>query len=107
MVLKLNAAKKSKQLLPEIFDGSIVKGTLGHNAALCFLVLGEKGRDSTVGLAPKLKGDHKSEAKEAIFRCLNSLFPVQDLSFVLACAALQMKPKRFSIQLLISCRAKL
>lgn len=60
-----------------------------------------------MGVAPKLKGDHKSKAKEAIFRFLNSLFPVQGLSFVLACVALQMKPKRSSIQLLISCRAKL
>lgn len=71
------------------------------------MILGEKGRDSTVGLALKFKGDHKSKEKEAIFRFLNSLFPVQGLSFVLACAALQMEPKGFSIQLLISCRAKL
>lgn len=80
---------------------------LGNDAVLCFLILGEKRRDSTVGLAPKLKGIHMSEEKEAIFRFLNPLFPVQGLSFLLACAALQMEPKRFSIQLLISCCAKL
>lgn len=80
---------------------------LGHDAVLCFLILGGKGRDRMVGLAPKLKGDHKSKEKEATFRFLNSPFAVQGLSFVWACAALQMEPKKFSIQLLISCCAKL
>lgn len=66
-----------------------------------------KGTDSTVGLDLKLKGDCKSEEKGAISRFQNSPSPVQGLSIVLACAALQMEPKRFLIQLFISCSAKL
>lgn len=68
---------------------------------------GEKGRESMVGLDLKLKGDRKSEDKGAITRLQYSPFPVQGLSFVLACAALQMEPKRFLIQLFISRSAKL
>lgn len=72
-----------------------------------FCYPGGKGRDGTVGLALKLRGGHKSEEKGAISGFQNSPFSVQGLSFVLACAALQMQPKRFLIQLFISCSAKL
>lgn len=60
-----------------------------------------------MGLDLKIKGDHRSEEKGAITRFQSSPFPVQGLSFVSACAAPQMEPKRFLIQLFISRSAKL
>lgn len=47
-----------------------------------------------MGLALKLRGGRKSEEKGVISRFQNPPFPVQGLSFGLACAALQMEPKR-------------
>lgn len=41
----------------------------------------------------KLNRDRKSEEKGAISRFQNPPFPVQGLSFVLACAAQQMEPE--------------
>lgn len=60
-----------------------------------------------VSLDLKLKGNRESEEKGAISKFQNSSFPVQGLSFVLACAALETEPKRFLIQLFISCSAEL